>query len=593
VGSEHRIPPRSAGLIIGLVALLAACSSDSGGAASGPTTTTTAPRTESTRSSGCGTSTVGAGQTRVDLGDRWYLRHVPPAHDGTTPVPLVLDLHGYAEGATLHTAFSGLGPYGDEKGFVTVTPQGRGAVPRWDAAVDTEDTTFLEAVLDDAERALCIDLDRVYVAGMSMGAFMTSALVCTDADRFAAAAPVAGIRDVKGCAPSRPVPVVAFHGTDDQIVAYDGGYGPGVANLPNGAGGTIGPGAVDATKDEPSIEEITAAWAGRNRCKDDPSSDLVAADVTLLSWSCPRGAEVELYRVEGGGHSWPGSALSRSAEQIVGHTTMSISATETMWAFFAAHPRHAPDRCAPVRSGSRDVTLGDRMYRVSVPDVDGPLPLVVDLHGFGERVGSHASVTGFETLGAHEGFVTVEPQGLGTPPRWDLAPDGPDARFIADVLDDVEAKVCIDAQRVYVTGHSMGAFLMSVLACSPLASRVAAWAPVAGLRDVPACATTGEPVLVQHGTDDATVPYSGGLSPDASTILGLPADGPPIPDLVAAWAARNGCGGQAPVEHVGASASWLSYGCDVTLRRIEHGPHVWPPGATDAIWRFFAGHAGG
>jgi poly(3-hydroxybutyrate) depolymerase len=404
---------------------------------------------------------------------------------------------------------------------------------------------------------------------------------------------VAGIRDITGCAPSRAVPVIAFHGTDDPIVAYGGGYGPGVANLPNGAGGTIGSGAVDATSDEPSIEAITDAWAGRNGCDTGPDrTEGVAADVSLLTWACPRGADVELFRVNGGGHTWPGSAVSGALGSLVGSTTMSVSANEAMWAFFVAHPRRVRTTCERADARTRDASLGVREYRVSVPPIDGPLPLVIDLHGYGEHVRSHASATGFESLGRTHGFVTITPQGRGEPPRWDLGPDGADVRFITDLLDEVERELCIDTRRIYVTGHSMGAFLLSQLACSPLASRVSAWAPVAGLREVPDCPTSGEPVLVAHGTADATVLYSGGLSPAAAEILGMSAAGPPIPDLVDAWAARNGCPGTPPVERTEtALRTWISYPCDVELLRLDQAPHVWPDGGAEDIWRFFAAHA--
>jgi polyhydroxybutyrate depolymerase len=60
--------------------------------------------------------------------------------------------------------------------------------------------------------------------------------------------------------------------------------------------------------------------------------------VTLLQWSCPPGADVELYRVTGGGHSWPGSTFSKAIESVVGPTTMSIDANEIMWKFFERHP---------------------------------------------------------------------------------------------------------------------------------------------------------------------------------------------------------------------------------------------------------------
>src|SRR5690606_35123548 len=192
------------------------------------------------------------------------------------------------------------------------------------------------------EETLCVDTNRVYVTGLSNGAFMTSAVACAYADRVAAVAPVAGIQDVDGCDPARPVPVVAFHGTDDQFVSFEGGLGPAVADLPapDGSGGTVGdaPPPTTGGSDEPSVPEITAAWAERNGCDAEPEAEEVADDVTVERYPCPDGADVALYRVEGGGHTWPGSEFSASLEEIMGTTTMAISANEVMWEFFVDHP---------------------------------------------------------------------------------------------------------------------------------------------------------------------------------------------------------------------------------------------------------------
>ncbi|MCU1364867.1 MAG: poly(3-hydroxybutyrate) depolymerase, partial [Ilumatobacteraceae bacterium] len=73
-------------------------------------------------------------------------------------------------------------------------------------------------------------------------------------------------------------------------------------------------------------------------CAASPTEETVAADVTLLRYDCPAGAEVQLYRVEGGGHAWPGSAFSVQIESVVGKTTLSIDATKLIWEFFTAHP---------------------------------------------------------------------------------------------------------------------------------------------------------------------------------------------------------------------------------------------------------------
>ena len=65
----------------------------------------------------------------------------------------------------------------------------------------------------------------------------------------------------------------------------------------------------------------------------------VADDVELQAGvDCPAGAEVQLYVVEGGGHTWPGSEFDTRIEPIVGAVTMSISANELMWEFFEEHP---------------------------------------------------------------------------------------------------------------------------------------------------------------------------------------------------------------------------------------------------------------
>ena len=310
-------------------------------------------------SAGCGTATdVAAGQERIDttvegaeVPERWYLRFVPTAHDGEVPVPLVVDLHGYSEGAEVHVAQTGLGEFGEEQGFAVVLPHGAGPVPRWLSTPGSPDVTFLAQVLDEAEASLCIDRNRIYVTGLSNGAFMTSVLMCELSDRIAAAAPVAGIQPVEGCEPTRPVPVVTFHGTDDPFVSFDGGIGPAVATLPTPDGsGTLGEledtpeaqeqaaeNGLDGGDDAPTVPEITEVWADRNGCVGEPTESPVGEDVVQVAWTCPGGQDVVLYRIEGGGHTWPGSPFMVDAVDLVG-TTTTIDANRVLWDFFVAHP---------------------------------------------------------------------------------------------------------------------------------------------------------------------------------------------------------------------------------------------------------------
>jgi len=268
---------------------------------------------------------------------RAYWQHVPPAARDHPPLPVVIDLHGYLESAAVHKAHSALGPFGDQHGFVTITPEGSGPIPRWETPFDSLDMRFFGDLLDQVGKTLCIDERRVFVTGYSNGAFMTSAVACVYADRVSAVAPVAGIRAVPGCTPSRAVPVVGFHGTADEWIEFTGGLGPEVDALPQPDQQQTRATA-EHTESGLSIPGVAAAWATRNGCASAPREESVEADVRLVRYDCPRHADVRLYEIAGGGHTWPGSAFSRAIEPYVGPTTFSIDANAVMWRFFQRHP---------------------------------------------------------------------------------------------------------------------------------------------------------------------------------------------------------------------------------------------------------------
>jgi polyhydroxybutyrate depolymerase len=201
--------------------------------------------------------------------------------------------------------------------------------------------TFIGEMLDDVEGAVCVDRARVFVTGLSNGAMMTSAIACAMSDRVAAVAPVAGVTEIEDCEATRPVPVVAFHGTDDGFLAYDGGLGEQALNLPapDGSGRRLSDLNIGGvTERGPSVPDTVADWATRNGCDPKPTDEQIADDVTLHAFPCPAGADAELYEIKGGGHTWPGSDFSKAIESSVGPTTFSIDANDVMWDFFVAHP---------------------------------------------------------------------------------------------------------------------------------------------------------------------------------------------------------------------------------------------------------------
>jgi polyhydroxybutyrate depolymerase len=332
------------------IVALASCSSDDADdsaqaepATSATTATTAGPgEGDAVPSPGCGASDAGAvDEERRTLtvagAERLYLLTVPPAHDGRTPLPLLLDFHGLAEGAEVHTQMSRFGDLARQEGFVVAFPHGQGDPVGWNVNAPpppNADLQFVDQLLETLERDLCIDTSRVYAAGLSFGAIMSSFLACQRADTFAAVAPVAGITRSEDCSPARPVPVVAFHGTEDPILLFNGGVGeiPGITGQaePGGTTTTTPP----ADLDGPGYPATVADWADANGCDPEPTDTTVSDDVLHRVYDCPEGQDVEFYILTGGGHVWPGSEFSRSIEQIVGYTTFDIDATEIAWEFF-------------------------------------------------------------------------------------------------------------------------------------------------------------------------------------------------------------------------------------------------------------------
>ena len=155
-------------------------------------------------SAGCGTSHVESGQRlgsmEVEGASRTWVEHVPQAHDGHSPVPVVIQFHGFPEDPTEVERQTGFGRLGSQEGFVVVAPAGRGHLPQWyeedfgdgfvDATRSNADVVFIDALLDRLGAELCVDLGRVYATGFSNGGAMTSVLACALEDRLAAVAPV-------------------------------------------------------------------------------------------------------------------------------------------------------------------------------------------------------------------------------------------------------------------------------------------------------------------------------------------------------------------------------------------------------------------
>ena len=241
---------------------------------------------------------------------RQFRLHIPPGYLASNPTPLVINLHGLGANGILQDLLSGMSDKANEVGFIAVHPEGRGNPQSWyvGPAVDgkQEDVQFIRDLIYCLKDQLSIATDRIYATGMSNGGGMVNRLGCDLADVIAAIGPVSGaylFHDT--CQPTRPVPVVAFHGTADEIVPYGGG------------------------ESLPPIPHWAADWAVRNGCELTSTITYSQGDTIGETWgNCSDDALVTLYTLAGGEHWWPGAPGA----------TQFIDATDTIWEFFTAHP---------------------------------------------------------------------------------------------------------------------------------------------------------------------------------------------------------------------------------------------------------------
>ena len=329
--------------------LIASCS-DEGVTASGTTTearsttTTAAPAADvPVPSAGCtaaASAAIDGDKVTLDVAgeERWYLITAPASTPGT-PVPLVIDMHGLAEGAQIHSKMSNSPVLAKSAGFIDVLPNGTGDPLKWNAdptVTPNHDLEFFTKMLDDLEAQRCVDTSRVYAMGLSYGAIMSSFLACKMTDRIAAIAPVAGVTVRDDCVPDRPVPLIGFHGTADPILFFNGGVG----DLSSVLGGPAPDPAVTTTTiavdlNGPGYPHNVATWAKRNGCSATPTDTKVTPEIIHRVYSCPQGADVEFYIIVGGGHAWPGSQFSKAIASVVGPTNMDIDATKLAWEFLS------------------------------------------------------------------------------------------------------------------------------------------------------------------------------------------------------------------------------------------------------------------
>lgn len=272
-----------------------------------------------------------------------------------------------------------------------------------------------------------------------------------------------------------------------------------------------------------------------------------------------------------------------------------------------------------------------RSYLVHVPPAHAtqyPLPLVVAIHGAFETAKYMEERSGFSDLADKKGFVVVYPNGFGLfglLQHWNAghccgkaAADGlDDVGFLTNVIEDVEERLRIDPNRIYMVGFSNGGMLAYRFAAEKagILSALAAVAATIGSTssgDEPLWRMPDPvaplPLIALHGLADEAIPAQGGVSPkrggDQSFLS--------VKDATNFWIRNNGCDPDPLLEeiHKGDVLKQTWQGCrehaDVALYLLEDWAHVWPGlyytadlgqdnplkdfNAAAIIWDFFESH---
>jgi len=255
---------------------------------------------------------------------REYILYVPAMYTPGSPVPLILNFHGYTSNNFEQMFYGDFRPIADTAGFIVVHPLGTVDLlgnTHWNVGWGTSqvnDLGFTAALIDSLSADWSINQDRIYSTGMSNGGFMSYLLACEMSERIAAIASVTGTMNVNQpgmCSPSHPMPVMEIHGTADATVPYNG----------NILFGTT-PAAV-------------AYWVNYNDCESTPVitaiPDTDTADGCTAEHQVYSGGNndvsVEHYKIINGEHTWPGSAFGG-----VG-TNQDIDASKEIWRFFSQY----------------------------------------------------------------------------------------------------------------------------------------------------------------------------------------------------------------------------------------------------------------
>jgi polyhydroxybutyrate depolymerase len=540
--------------------------------------------------------------------ERTYHVYEPPqdAHR------ILIALHDFASSGRAMEIVTGLDAVADDYGFIVVYPDAAGyywddgrieyGITPDDGSVD--DLGFLAALRDELIATYAVNPAEIYLTGIGNGGHMAYSAACLQSEFYGGIIVVSSLlwdyhpaHCLKEANPSL-INLLILHGSRDEFYLREN----------HQVDTRSGQHLVMGTSDTLSF------FGRRNTCEDDSLTTLQDTIITLYS-DCA--ATTALVEIEGSGGQWHRTGDYRLNQ-------FSVDASAIIGAFISGADWQALTAQDEVSEET------PRTFRLFVPnsyDQTTPTPLVIGLHGKGGNANHQAWISDFNTIAEREGFITIYPNGIenqwnyirGVPEGFSGLGDYDDNEFLATLLADLAQDLNIDTNRIYVMGYSNGGFMTQYMACAQQ-ERYAAFASVAatGTYALPVfCHEKGAvPMMYNHGTEDAIVPWAGQQAQDAN---GTPFYiSFPMSQTMSFWAFHNGCNtDDLDIQDLPQTNDAIQsrlvrvLGCPeyapVQLYMVVGGGHVWHGvrendnpmlgistndfNASEVIWQFFEQHS--
>ncbi len=248
--------------------------------------------------------------------DRDFSIYIPESYTHYSPSAIIFVFHGFGGNNDMIMYYSGFNSISERENFIVVYPQGSSfwGYPHWNVGGWTntssaDDIGFVDFLIELISQEYNLNQNRIYATGMSNGGFFSFLLACQLSQKIAAVASVTGSmtnETYQNCNPSKEVPVLQIHGTDDPIVTYNG----------NSSIGSIG------------IEPVLSYWKLNNYCGEPTISELTDSNPNdnfyvhrVLFDEGVNGSIVDHYKVYGGEHNW--------------FMQDDINSSELIWSFFS------------------------------------------------------------------------------------------------------------------------------------------------------------------------------------------------------------------------------------------------------------------